>query len=106
MRTRFDKPLRPLTELDAQGHLGVFELADENGQVLFIGYAGGKSLFGLKGEIQAASKRLSAATHFRYEINTAYWTRYQELLMLHKADHGELPAAVEFTGKLGRLSPG
>ena len=37
-----------------EGNLGVYQLADAAQQILFIGYAGGKSLFGLKGEILAA----------------------------------------------------
>ena len=37
-----------------RGNLGVYQIADATRQSLFIGYAGGKSLFGLKGEILAA----------------------------------------------------
>jgi hypothetical protein len=94
-----------LADLDAQGHLGVYELADASGTTLFIGYAGGKSRLGLRGEILDACAEHDDATQVRYEVNTAYWTRYQELLMLHISAHGELPEAVTFTGKLGRLSP-
>jgi len=42
----------------------------------------------------------------RYEVNTAYLTRYQELLMTHRADHGALPPGnAEEKLRLGRLSP-
>jgi len=89
------------------GNLGVFELADEKGTVVYIGYAGGRSLFGLKGEL-AACREQTSGTQFRVEINTAYLTRYQELLMIHKADFGNLPIEnSESDGNnLGRLSPG
>lgn len=89
------------------GHMGVFELADDEGKVIYIGYAGGRSLFGLRGEL-GTLLRHSKATLFRFEVNTAYLTRYQELLMVFMADHGRLPAENEgeTLPRLGRLSPG
>ena len=82
--------------------MGVFQLADETGRVLYIGFAGGKSLFGLRSELE---KRLSTAAQFRYEVNNQYQTRWRELLMLHQASHGELPEQNrrEPVPKLGRL---
>ena len=73
------------------GQLGVYQLATDDGSVLYIGYAGGRSLFGLRSELE---KHLgtSGATRFRYEVNMQYLTRYKELLMLHQADTGALPA--------------
>lgn len=87
--------------------MGVFELANDKGEIIFIGYAGGRSLFGLRGEL-GKLLRHSQATQFRYEITTAYLTRYQELLMVFMADHGRLPADNEGRPlpRLGRLSPG
>ena len=38
------------------------------------------------------------------EITTAYHTRYRELIMVHIADHGELPMEIPPI-KLGKLSP-
>ena len=87
-----------------KGQMGVFELGDANGQVIFIGYAGGKSLHGLRGEVAAKSEELDAARIVRTEVTTAYMTRYRELLMVHQADHGRLPEANPDI-KLGRLSP-
>jgi len=86
--------------------MGVYELADATGAVLRIGYAGGRSRFGLRGEIAAAASALAGARAFRYEVTTAYLTRYQELLMLHQADHGRLPPHNPPEPGLGRLSPG
>ena len=88
------------------GQLGVFELGDGEGTVLHIGYAGGRSLFGLRSAVEAAGQQHRGARQFRYEVTMQYLTRYQELLMLHVADHGALPdgnRAERLT--LGRLSP-
>ena len=106
MGIRLDKPWRSLdAAADLPGQLGVYQLADDAGDVLFIGYAGGRSPFGLRGEVGGARARVPAATCYRVEITTAYLTRYQELLMLHQADHGCLPANNEPHPGLGRLSP-
>ena len=56
MPVRLDKPWIPLTpEHIAQlpGHLGVYQLADA-GEIVYIGMAGGRSLFGLKGALTEA----------------------------------------------------
>ena len=43
---------------------------------------------------------------FRVEVNQQYRTRWFELLMVHKADHGSLPADnAKNPPPLGRLSP-
>ncbi len=84
------------------GQMGVFQLADDSGQVVYIGFAGGKSLFGLRSELE---KRLGSAAKFRYEVNNQYQTRWRELLMLHQAANGGLPELNrnEPAPKLGRL---
>jgi hypothetical protein len=109
MGVRLEKPWRRLDQagvaaLDAE--LGVYELADAEGRVLRIGYAGGRTLFGLRSELEAARAAGEAAL-FRTEVTAAYLSRYEELLMVHKADHGSLPPgnATETRG-LGRLTPG
>ena len=86
------------------GHLGVFELGDGRGKSLYIGYAGGNSTFGLRGEIQTAFSVIPNARQIRVEITASYLSRYRELLMLHKAHHGELPPENPNI-PLGRLSP-
>lgn len=90
------------------GQLGAYQLADAKGETVFIGFAGGRSLFGLRGEVEKALQDPPCgATQFRVEVNQQYTTRYQELLMVHVFDHGEVPAGNK--GKplprLGRLSP-
>lgn len=75
------------------GATGVFELAAADGHVLYVGFAGGKSRFGLRGEIAARMARLPEACMFRFEVNTMYLTRYVELLETYLAANGDLPAA-------------
>ena len=109
-RVRLDKPWRPLnadTVADLRGELGVYQLGDADGRVVRIGYAGGRSLFGLRGELGAALAADEAA-RFRVEVTAQYLSRYEELLMVHKADFGELPPgnAADARRRLGRLSPG
>jgi hypothetical protein len=105
MKLHLDKPWLELTAERVQrlpGQMGVFQLGDEGGAVLYIGFAGGRSLFGLRSELE---KRLGTAPRFRYEVNNQYQTRWRELLMLHQASHGELPAMNQHEPlpKLGRL---
>jgi hypothetical protein len=111
MAIRMQKPWTPLTPEAVRalpGQLGVYQLADAEGRIVFIGAAGGRSLLGLRGELeQALRERPGAALRFRYEVNQQYTTRYLELLMLHVADHGALPVvnAADPPPRLGRLSP-
>lgn len=111
MAIRMTKPWQPLTPEAVRklpGQLGVFQLADASGHVVFIGFAGGRSLFGVRSEIEKAMSDLPAgAVQFRVEINQQYTTRYQELLMLHVHDHGQVPQgnAGRPLPTLGRLSP-
>jgi hypothetical protein len=111
MAIRMSKPWIALTA-DAvsalPGQLGVYQLADEHERIVYIGFAGGLSLFGLRGELERAlAERPCSAARFRYEVNQQYTSRYLELLMLHVADHGTLPLANRASPppRLGRLSP-
>lgn len=106
MSIRLEKNWQRLdTQEVLPGQLGVFQLADDQNQVLFIGYAGGRSGFGLRSEIRDCWSRIPEATRYRLEINSAYLTRYQELLMIYVADHGALPPLNKDCIKLGRLNP-
>ena len=105
---------KPWVELTAQavkalpGQLGVYQLADAAGAVMYVGFAGGRTLFGLRSELEKAlAERPGGATQFRCEVNQQYTSRYQELLMLHVADHGSLPVVnqADPPARLGRLSP-
>jgi hypothetical protein len=111
MSIRLNKPWITLS-LDAvaalPGQLGVYQLADEDGRIVYIGFAGGHSTFGLRGELERALReRPAGAAQFRYEVNQQYTSRHRELLMLHIADHGKLPIAnpADSPARLGRLRP-
>ena len=109
MSIRCTKPWRPIdaTALTAlPGQLGVFEFADADERIVFIGRADARSLFGLRGEIARLAKEVPTATLFRFEVTTAYHTRYLELLMVHAYDFGELPRFNPREPTLGRLTPG
>ena len=109
MQIRCTKPWLPIetAALEAlPGQLGIFELADTSGRVIFIGRADARSLFGLRSEVARHAHTIPDATLFRYEVTTAYHTRHLELLMVHQADHAALPKYNEPMPSLGRLSPG
>lgn len=110
LRLRLDKPWKPLSAEEAQrlpGQLGVYQIADAQGAILFIGEAGARSPFGLRSELQRELKERGADHQFRVEVNMQYRSRWFELLMVHKADHGSLPPdnAKNPPPVLGRLSP-
>ena len=111
MALRLTKTWTPLTVENATalpGQLGVYELANADGQTVAFGFAGGRALFGLRSELTTlAETPPHGATQYRVEINSQYQTRFRELLMVYQADHGELPPvnAEKPPIGLGRLSP-
>ena len=111
MALRLTKPFQPLTVENARalpGQLGIYELADAEGRTVAFGFAGARSLFGLRSELTAMAEAPPyGATQFRVEVNQQYHTRFRELLMVHQADHGQLPPvnAEDPPIGLGRLSP-
>jgi len=110
MSIRMNKAWMPLTPESVKrlsGQLGVYQIQDTSGQVVFIGYAGGRSLFGLRGELERELASRNSGYSFRLEVNMQYMTRYKELLMVHAADHGELPLDNRKSPapRLGRLRP-
>ena len=91
---RLDKPWVDLTAENVArlaGELGVYHLADAEGRVLRIGYAGGRSLFGLRGELQRELAARGAGYSFRWEATSTYLSRRDELLMLHLGQSGSFP---------------
>ncbi len=96
------------------GAMGVYELADEDQHTLYIGKAGGRSPFGLRGELFrhfSTPERLAEenwahprtgdtlpslagrARYYRYEVNHMYYSRWVECLTRFREDHGRLPVA-------------
>lgn len=106
MAVRLTKEWVPADDILEQmkGNLGVFQLANTDCAVVFVGFAGGRNQFGLKGEVAAALQVYTDIAFARFEVTTAYHTRYRELLMAHVADHGGLPRFNEPIN-LGKLSP-
>lgn len=101
------KPWAELTEdriAAVPAQLGVYELATADGTVLRIGYAGGREPFGLQTALTAELANRAGAgqspVRFRYELTNGYLTRWEELLMVHQAQHGGLPP-----GNADRLHP-
>ena len=108
---RLEKPWRSLTPEEVEllpGQLGVFQLADDDGDIRFIGYAGGHSQFGLRSELERwIDEPMPEVSRFRYEVTMQYLTRYEELLMVFVADHDRLPVENrESMRELGRLHLG
>ena len=57
MPVRMDKPWSPLTEDSLKtvaAHLGVYQLADDTDEIVYIGVADARTLFGIKGELRKA----------------------------------------------------
>ena len=107
---RLDKPWQPLTAEAAgrlPGQLGVYQIADDKGAILYIGQAGARSPFGLRSELSREAEECGPGCQFRVEVNMQYRSRWFELLMVHQADHGTLPPdnAKNPPPALGRLSP-
>lgn len=111
------KPWTTFAAVDAAslpGYLGVYEIGDAEGRVLYIGYAGGRSLYGLRGSIAAhfADTEVNPALRdravsYRYEVNQMYNTRHIDLLMRFREDEGRVPegneASAEPLPRLGRF---
>ncbi len=109
IRLRLDKPWRPLDAEEVArlpGQLGVYQVADAQGVLVYIGQAGARSPFGLRSELQCELAKRGPGLTFRVEVNMQYRSRWFELLMVHQADHGSLPADnARNPPPLGRLSP-
>lgn len=114
---------KPWTEASAAtlghlpGALGVFEVRNSAGEISFIGFAGGRTRYGLRSAITDSIDQLRAAGDrpdgFRYEVNQMYLTRYVEVLEKYIESAGDIPPGNKAEGvyipnvihhKLGRVS--
>lgn len=113
---------RPEDVAAIPGSYGVYEIADAAGALLYAGYAGGRTLHGLRGCIAAHfegalpfAAALRTAALYRYEVNSSYLGRWLEILGRYREEHGELPPGnvaegadlptlPRFTGGLGRMA--
>ncbi|MGW4124830.1 DUF7508 domain-containing protein [Nocardia sp. NPDC004711] len=110
MRPVLSKPWRPLNLEEVRtvpASLGVYEIARIDGTIVDIGYAGGRSTFGLRGVLLDILGADETPRQFRVEINAQYMSRFDELLMSHTATFGCLPSMVADRGVRapGRLRP-
>ena len=104
-KTWMDLDGETIASLPAQ--LGVYHVADADGTVLSVGYAGATHLFGIRSALEDdLSFHGSRATKFRFEFTANYRSRWDELLMLHLHDFGQLPSHQQAEqSRVGRLSP-
>ena len=104
----------PARQKELSGSYGAYEIGDEHGDVIYIGYAGARSLFGLRGKIaDHFSERepneviRERARRFRYEVNSMYYSRWVDLLARYREDYETLPpgnlASPEHIPTLGRF---
>ena len=110
MGIRLDKPWQSLDDAAIEalpGQLGVYHIADADGTVLSVGYAGAREPFGMQSALRREIEQHGgAATQFRCEFTSNCRSRWDELLMLHLADHGELPEPQRNQAqRVGRLTP-
>ncbi|MFB9961248.1 DUF7508 domain-containing protein [Sinosporangium siamense] len=86
------KPWTPLTAENVAlvpASVGVFEIADEIG-VIAIDFAGGNSVFGLRGALDEWRGKQSGLL-FRYERTNAYLSRYREVVQVFVNEFGAVP---------------
>jgi hypothetical protein len=110
MSVRMDKAWVDMTEENVvrlPGCTGVYQIADADGNILDIGYAGGRSLFGLRSALADQLAALGAGRKFRYEVTAQYMSRFHELVNIAFTDNGELPALLARRGvrATGRIKP-
>ena len=100
-----DKPWLPRERFAPKalpGTVGVYELGDAGGDVIFVGFAGGRTAFGLRGVIgdhfsdnEPNTVIRARAERYRYEVTTNYLIRRLELLSRFHEDNGRLPPGNE-----------
>lgn len=97
---------------DLPGAMGIYEVADKDQNTIYIGFAGGSSPFGLRGELirifagtegdgkwnwrhprpdDIPSTLREQAHYYRYEVNHQYFGRWVEALTRYREDFECLP---------------
>ncbi len=110
LKPQLDKPWTELTEeavAELPATIGVYEVADEHGEVIDVDFAGALTLFGLREKLGEQLRTNPRARKFRVEVNSQYRSRFEELLLVRHADTGTLPADVLARGirPHGRINP-
>jgi hypothetical protein len=88
----------PAAWKELAGSYGVYELADAEESVIYIGYAGPRARFGLRGKImdhfsdsEPNPVIRERAAKFRYEVNSMYYSRWVDLLGRFREDYEQIP---------------
>ncbi|MGF6889370.1 hypothetical protein ABIA39_008837 [Nocardia sp. GAS34] len=92
MSIAMTKAWTPLTAENIAGvpaSVGVFEVSDGS-DIIAIDFAGGKSLFGLRGALKEWLEKRPELS-FRYERTNAYLSRYRELVQVFTNEFGGPP---------------
>src|SRR3990172_95254 len=93
------------------GSNGIYELADESLRVLYVGYAGSRARYGLRGKIvdhfsdhEPNPDIAGKARYFRYEVTSSYLSRWTEVIG-RRNELGALPPANARAKELPRHMP-
>ena len=112
MSIRLDKPWTEFSKQSVSrltGHLGIYQLGNARGEIIYIGVANARSRFGLRGELEKWLKIHDIGIcFFRVEVTMAYKTRHVELMQIFLHDFKRLPLANESMNvtSLGSLKTG
>jgi hypothetical protein len=94
-----DTPLWGPEARKLSGSNGIYELADENMKIIYVGYAGSRARFGLRGKLKDHFSEMEPnpeirgkARFFRYEVTSSYLSRWIEVIGRHN-QQGPLPPA-------------
>lgn len=106
-----DTPLWGPAAARLSGSNGVYELADEAFRVLYVGYAGSRARFGLRGmlldhfsEREPNPAVRGRVRYFRYEVTSSYLSRWTEVVGRHN-QRGALPPGNVFAKHYPRRMP-
>jgi len=93
------------------GSNGIYELADESMHVLYVGYAGSRARYGLRGKLmdhfsdrEPNLEIAGKARYFRYEVTSSYLSRWTEVIGRYN-QLGALPPANVKAKELPRRMP-
>jgi hypothetical protein len=111
-----DTPLWGVAARKLSGSNGVYELADSSGKVIYVGYAGSRARFGLRGKLKDHFSELEPnpeirgkAHLFRYEVTSSYLSRWVEVVARRVQASGLPPAnahAREYPRRMPYFGPG
>jgi hypothetical protein len=111
-----DTPLWTPAAAKLSGSNGIYELADQNMRILYVGYAGSRARFGLRGKLidHFSDRELNPeirgkAKFFRYEVTSSYLSRWVEVTARHHQGGNVPPAnlyAKEYPRRMPFFGPG